>query len=56
MDEIYGLKFYLLYVHTSQKILLKSLRAQKKVIFSTVLFIFLYTPVKSYVVKWLQEK
>ena len=30
MDEIYGLKFYLLYVHTSQKTLLKSLHAQKR--------------------------
>ena len=40
MDEIYGLKFYLLYVHTSQIFLLKSLHAQKKVIFSTE-FVFL---------------
>ena len=30
MDEIYGLKFYLLHVHTSQKKLLKSLHAQKR--------------------------
>ena len=30
MDEIHGLKFYLLYVHSSQKILLKSLHAQKR--------------------------
>ena len=30
MDEIYGLKFYLLYVHTSQNFLLKSLHAQKR--------------------------
>jgi len=29
MDEICGLKFYLLCVHTSQKILLKSLHAQR---------------------------
>ena len=30
MDDIYGLKFYLLYVHTSQKFLLKSLHAQRR--------------------------
>ena len=30
MDEIYGLKFYLLCVHTSQKKLLKSLHVQKR--------------------------
>ena len=30
MDEIYGWKFYLLYVHTSQIFLLKSLHAQKR--------------------------
>ena len=30
MDEICGLKFYLLCVHTSQKILLKSLHAQRR--------------------------
>ena len=30
VDEICGLKFYLLYVHTSQKILLKSLHAQRR--------------------------
>jgi hypothetical protein len=29
MGEIYGLNFYLIYVHTSQKNLLKSLHAQK---------------------------
>ena len=29
MDEIYGLKFYLSYVHTSQIFLLKSLHAQR---------------------------
>ena len=28
MDEICGLKCYLLYVHTSQKLLMKSLHAQ----------------------------
>ena len=30
MDEICGLKFYLLYVHTSQIFLLKSLHAQRR--------------------------
>ena len=30
MDEIFGLKFYLLYVHTSQNFLLKSLHAQRR--------------------------
>ena len=29
MDEIYDLKFYLLYIHTSQKNVLKSLHAQR---------------------------
>ena len=29
MDEIYGLKYCLLYIHTSQNILLKSLHAQR---------------------------
>ena len=40
MNDICGLKFYLLYVHTSQKFLLKSLHAEKMVIFSTE-FVFL---------------